>query len=333
MSSENKQVIVENREKIQTHPAKIGLAAYVDPKQVLTQRDHDQRWQHIFNDWQDLACLEIQYESDYLKNWWKNLPPMLQHYQSRVIVHGPTQKRDIASNNQQLRSRSLAENKKALDFAAELGAEAMILHITPQDDFDLRIKQLDRAIESFSELASYIKDKSLPVSLMLENLEYPKWPADTKEAIDLLKYLKSIHPNLTSCVDLAHLWHNQAALIPGTNYSQDEFLNTLINYIVEVNDIAPIHRFHFAGAYLDRVNDIHQTHGAPNFNDVVNLNDASSLSKVIDVMPNNQSLSIINEFINFQKNNGETMADIILEMHIPHLEQKKQVALVQEFFK
>jgi sugar phosphate isomerase/epimerase len=82
--------------------------------------------------WHDLDCLEIQYEHNYLNNWWQSLAEMLKNYKSKIVVHGPTQQRDIASTNQQLRSHSLAENKKALDFAAAIGAENMILHITPK---------------------------------------------------------------------------------------------------------------------------------------------------------------------------------------------------------
>lgn len=327
MNSEKNQTIVENKENIQVQRAKLGLAAYINPQQVGTQKEHDQKWQQLFSDWQNLDCLEIQYEYDYLKNWWTSLPKMLEGFQSKIIVHGPTQKRDVACADSKLRLRSLSENKKALDFATAIGAEAMILHLTPQDDFDLRLKQLDRAIISFTELASYIKESGSPISLMLENLEYPKWPADTKETVDLVKYLKSIHPNLTACVDIAHLWHNQAALIPGISYAEDDFMNTLINYIVEVNSITPIRRFHFAGAYVDREHDIHETHGAPN------LNAKITPSEFVDIMPSEHSLAVMNEFIKIQNINGEPAADIILEMHLPHQEQQQEIELLQSHLK
>jgi len=252
---------------------------------------------------------------------------MLRNYNSKIIVHGPTQKRDIASVDDQLLSRSLAENKKALDLTAALGAEAMILHITPQDDFDLRLAQLDRAISSFTKLSEYIKERNYPVSLMLENLEYPKWPADTKEAVDLLKHLREIHPNLTSCVDLAHLWHNHTALMPGINYSSQNFPDILIDYIVEVNSIAPIRRFHFAGAFVDKKNDIHQTHGAPE------LNGTFQSTEFLEIMPIIESLKIMDEFIKMQTLNGEPTADIILEMHIAHQEQEQALNTIKKYLK
>jgi hypothetical protein len=162
---------------------------------------------------------------------------------------------------------------------------------------------------------------------MLENLEYPKWPADTKEAVDLLKYLKQIHPNLTSCVDLAHLWHNHASLMPGINYAIQDFPDILIDYIVEVNNIAPIRRFHFAGAYVDKENDIHETHGAPE------LNGRFQKSEFFDFMPIAESLKIMDEFIKMQIQNGEPAADIILEMHIAHQEQKKSLSTIKNYLK
>jgi len=324
MTPEVKLKQVEIKEDVNSRKTNLGLAAYIEPQLITSQTKHDHHWQKLLNNWQNLSCLEIQYEHDYLLDWWQSLPTMLKDYQSRIIVHGPTQKRDIASTNKKLRLKSLAENKKALDLASAIGAEAMIMHLTPQDDFTLRLAQLDRAIDSFTELSAYIKENSLPVSIMLENLEYPKWPADTKEAVDLLKHLKNIHPNLTSCVDLAHLWHNHAALMPGINYSAQDFPDILIDYIVEVNGITPIRRFHFAGAYVDKENDIHQTHGAPDLNG--KLQDSESL----DVMPVAESLKIMNEFIKMQNENGEPTADIILEMHLDQQEQEQVLQLINK---
>ena len=325
MGYENEQVIVENREKIKIRHSKLGLASYINPRTVSSQEEHDQQWQALLDNWQHLECLEIQYEHDYRNNWWQSLPEMLQHYAGKIIVHGPTQNRDLASIDQQCRSQSVLENKLALDFAAKIGAENMILHITPQDDFNSRLKQLDRAMFSATELAQHIKDNNLPVALMLENLEYPKWPADTKEAVDLAKDLKTIHPNLTSCFDLAHLWHNYAALIPGLKYSDEDFLANLINYIVEVDSIAPIQRFHVAGAYVDRANNIHETHGLPN------LNNHHSSAKHITEMPMSKCLDIMDKFINDQIDRGVRPADIVLEMHVGRQEQEQALKNVQDY--
>ncbi len=327
MKPEIKLEKVEVKEEIKAKKTNLGLAAYIEPQEINNQSTHDKAWRQLLNSWQNLDSLEIQYEHDYLKNWWISLPAMLKNYQSPIIVHGPTQKRDIATLDDQLRTRSLAENKKALDLSAALGAQAMILHITPQDDFQLRIPQLDRAIASFSELSQYIEENHYPVSLMLENLEYPKWPADTKEAVDLLKYLKVIHPNLTACVDLAHLWHNHAALMPGANYIEQDFPEVLIDYIVEVNSIAPIRRFHFAGAYVDKENDIHETHGTPE------LNGRFKNSQFIDFMPITQSLKIMDEFIKTQIKNNEPAADIILEMHGEKNQQEQALTTIKNYLK
>lgn len=325
MGCENELLIVENLEKIKSKKSKLGLASYISPQAVCSQKEHDQQWQALLDNWHYLECLEIQYEHDYRNNWWQSLPAMLQHYDGKIVVHGPTQKRDLASIDQQCRSQSVVENKLALNFAAKIGAENMILHITPQDDFNSRLKQLDRAMLSTAELAQHIKDNKLPVALMLENLEYPKWPADAKEAVDLAKELKSIHPNLTSCFDLAHLWHNYAALIPGLKYSDEDFIENLINYIVEVDSIAPIQRFHVAGAYVDRAHNIHETHGVPN------LNNHDSLVKHIVKMPIAQCLNIMDEFINDQIARGIKPADIILEMHAEHQEQEQALKNVQDY--
>lgn len=327
MKPEIKLPKVEIKEKIESKKTNLGLAAYIEPQEISNQATHDRAWSQLLNSWQNLDCLEIQYEHDYLKNWWISLPEMLKDYQSKIIVHGPTQQRDIATIDSQLRTRSLNENKKALDLATAIGAQAMILHITPQDDFLLRIPQLDRAIDSFAQLSQYIEDKNYPISLMLENLEYPKWPADTKEAVDLLKYLKQIHPNLTSCVDLAHLWHNHAALMPGINYATSDFPDILIDYIVEVNSIAPIRRFHFAGAYVDRENDIHETHGAPE------LNGRFQKSEFFDFMPITQSLKIVDQFIKMQIKNNEAIADVILEMHLEKNKQEQTLTTIKNYLK
>lgn len=318
---------IENKEKINQHETTVGLVAYIDPQEIVTQEKHDKAWRELLTKWRNLDSLEIQYEHDYLKDWWLSLPAMLKDYNSKIIVHGPTQTTDLAATDDRLRVRSLAENKKALDLSATLGTEAMILHLTAKDDFISRIAQLERAIDSFIELSKYIKERKYPVSLMVENLEYPKWPADTKEAVDLLKYLKQIHPNLTSCVDLAHLWHNHAALMPGINYAANDFPDILIDYIVEINSIAPIRRFHFAGAYFDKENDIHQTHSAPV------LTSRFKNNEFMDVMPVIESIKIMDEFIKMQIENKEPAADIILEMHIAKQEQEKALSRIKNYLK
>jgi len=327
MKPENRLPKVESKEKIETKKTNLGLAAYIEPQEISNQTAHNMAWHQLLNSWRNLDCLEIQYEHDYLTNWWMSLPAMLKDFSSPIIVHGPTKKRDIATTDDQLRARSLAENKRALDLSAAVGAQAMILHLTPQDDFQLRIPQLDRAIASFTELSQYIEENHYPVSLMLENLEYPKWPTDTKEAVDLLKYLKMIHPNLTSCVDLAHLWHNYAALLPGANYVEQDFPDLLIDYIVEVNSIAPIRRFHFAGAYIDKKNNIHETHGYPE------LNGKFKNSEFLDFMPITPSLTIMDEFIKMQIKNHEPAADIILEMHSNKEKQEQALTTIQNYLK
>ena len=113
MKPENRLPKVESKEKIETKKTNLGLAAYIEPQEISNQTAHNMAWHQLLNSWRNLDCLEIQYEHDYLTNWWMSLPAMLKDFSSPIIVHGPTKKRDIATTDDQLRARSLAENKRA----------------------------------------------------------------------------------------------------------------------------------------------------------------------------------------------------------------------------
>lgn len=303
----------------------LGVAAYINPDGINTKQEHDMAWNNVINTLKKLPSLEIQYEFDYSKNWYKSVVAMTRKLKSRIFVHGPTRNCDIASVVPELKLKSVEENKRAIDFASEINAEDLVLHITPQNDYTDRENQLKRGVLSFIELSDYISQKKISTLLTVENLEYPKWPADINEALFLLKNLKEINPEVTSCVDLPHLWHNYMALFPEDRKTSTDFLQILTDYIYRLDEIAPIRRFHFANAYINRLNDVHETHG------IVDLSKDCDNSLSIpdcDQMSISKSLSILQKFINFQKTDGRIPADIILEMHGPINEQLNSISYI-----
>lgn len=99
---------------------------------------------------------------------------------------------------------------------------------------------------------------------MPEGLEYPKWWADTEEAIAVLPSLRQMDPRVTSCVDVPHFWHNRY-LHPPT-ITVDSFADELALHLKAVDVLAPVAKIHLAGAYIWHRDDgeaVHATHAVP----------------------------------------------------------------------
>lgn len=247
---------------------------YIDPAKIKDQETHDALWAGLAAQLRAATGrrqprAELQYEVVMAKGYYHSLPRIFEGIE--LDVHAPIQGRDIASLNEAYRRFSLEEHRRTLRLAAALQARALILHLTPnnipwQDGFvqTARAEQLAIALASFKELASY-RDRYAPeVVLMPEGLEYPKWWADTQEAVTVLPSLRQIDPRVASCVDVAHLWHNRY-LHPPT-ITVDSFAAELALHLKALDVLAPVEKIHLAGAYIwhpDSGESVHSTHAVP----------------------------------------------------------------------
>lgn len=247
---------------------------YVDPAKIIDQEVHDRFWTDLAAQLRAASGVrqpraELQYEVLMAKGYYHSLPGIFEGIE--LDVHAPIQGRDIASLNEAYRRFSLEEYKRIITLATALQARALILHLTPhnipwQDGFaqTARVEQLAIALASFKELVSYRDRRAPEVVLMAEGLEYPKWWADTQEAVAVLPSLRQTDPGVASCVDVPHLWHNRY-LHPET-ITVDSFAEELALHLQAVDALAPVAKIHLAGAYIWQRDDgepVHATHAVP----------------------------------------------------------------------
>lgn len=241
---------------------------------MTSQAEHDLLWSRLVERLRaanpgSLPRVELQYELLMARGYYHSLPRILEGI--ALDLHAPIQGRDIASPIEAHRHFSVREYEKIIALARSLGARAVIVHLTPQDipwedgfAQAAREEQLALGLASYRKLVTY-RDRHAPeVMLMPEGLEYPKWWADTAEAVSLLPSLRKIDPAVTSCVDVAHLWHNRY-LHPAT-ITVDSFAEELALHLQAVDVLAPVEKIHLAGAYIWHRDDgeaVHATHAVP----------------------------------------------------------------------
>lgn len=305
----------------------VGCVLFVEPGEIRDQATHDSAWSELATmaERADLP-MELQNEFEYGVGWYRSLPKILGKIHEEISVHGPIRNRDIASADTELRRWSLEENKRALDLAAALQSESFVLHMTPQDDFADRNGQRQRAMDAFTDLARYALEKRYDgLEIAIETLEFPKWPSDWQEARDALFEIGQIYPHVTHCLDVVHLWHNWVSLDPKTDEIRD-FSVYLHQYLAGVSGSAPITRFHFGGAYIERRNEEerHETHAVPGLTPGEEFTGNNNLyfgspppgftGRWLEIDP---VLRMITEFTQKQYKWHKDRVDIILEIHHP----------------
>jgi endonuclease IV len=258
MTSEHKK---ETEPK--TSQPDVGFTSYIYPFDIPDKECHDRKWEKLIGSTVATGPVELQYEPYFDTDYWKSIRSIVSSIETGLSVHAPTQDRDIASEDDTKRAWSLQEYKSAMDLTDTIRGSFMILHLTPQDDMENREEQLERGLESFRELTEYKNKKGYGFKVLIETLEYPKWPSDIKETEDVLKIVKKIDPEVGFCVDVAHLWHNVTSLHPdiqGNNFP--EYLGA---YLETVEKISSVERIHLGGAFVQEEENghLHETHRFP----------------------------------------------------------------------
>lgn len=251
----------DKKEILDAKQHKVNFCLYCEPNNMLTQEEHDRRWAMAAQTTPSGQKVELQYEPVLETQYWRSLPQMLM---GKVDgVHAPTKGRDIAGLNDQLRTWSVRETEGAMDMANELKANYFVVHLTPQDDFCDRNSQLERGMRSLEDLAEYRRKKGYTTKILLETLEYPKWPADIDETISVVGDVKKFIPDLGFCLDVGHLWHNLNSLLPSRK--PFDFKKELDSYIKKTSRYVGIDVVHLVGAYVEKENgnEIHATHAIP----------------------------------------------------------------------
>jgi len=245
----------------------VDFCLYCDPEKITNVQEHNKAWRDAARSLPFGQNVEVQYETRFDLGYWEMLPLFLRGNVDGV--HAPTKGRDIASSDEPHRRWSLEETERSMDLAHELDAKYFVHHLTPQDDFQDRNRQLERGFKSLDELTEYYKNKGYGFKILPEILEHPKSPANKTESVKIIEKAKIIfnkykmEEKLGFCLDIAHLWHNLKSLLPDrTPFDFEEELN---DYISEISKHTSIDVVHLAGAYVEEgdKNQVHVTHAYP----------------------------------------------------------------------
>ena len=245
----------------------VDFCLYCDPEKITNIQEHNKAWRDAARSLPSGQNVEVQYETRFDLGYWEALPQFLRGNVDGV--HAPTKGRDIASSDESHRKWSLQETIRSMDLAHGLDAKYFVLHLTPQDDFQDRNRQLERGFKSLEELTDYYKNMEYDFKILPEILEHPKSPANKTESVKVLEKAKTIFNKykiagkLGFCLDVAHLWHNLKSLLP--DRSPFDFKEELDDYISEISKHISIDVVHLAGAYVEDggENQVHVTHAYP----------------------------------------------------------------------
>jgi hypothetical protein len=196
--------------------------------------------------------LELELEGDFIK---VNVPKFPKP--AFLGVHQPTSSIDIDVIDEQRRPQSVRQIKQAMLMAHLISADYFTTHLqtvdrwVPQSD---RQAQIQTSLNVFRDLAEYHNRKGYDFPLLIENLEYPKYPASLGEIIEVADYLSNNVSVPTGIVlDVGHLWRSRR-LINLSGYDHADEHEPFTNYLQSTLDAVGEHVkvFHLTGCYGEK---------------------------------------------------------------------------------
>jgi hypothetical protein len=134
-------------------------------------------------------------------------------------VHQSIADMDVLSKDLHKRLVTIESTQQAMLFAQLISADYFVFHLAQSKDYwDWnRGEQISIALRAFQELAGFYKSSGFTFTPLLENLEFPKFPATAEEMVSMFNTCRELLPNLRLCFDLSHLWHSRILLLENRN--------------------------------------------------------------------------------------------------------------------
>jgi len=139
----------------------------------------------------------------------------MQHPESIFGVHQSIRDMDVLSQDISKKLETIESTHQAMELAHFISADYFVFHLAQSKDYwdwD-RSEQIAIAMRAFQRLAEYHRSSGFGFTPLLENLEFPKFPATAVETAGLFNACRELLPNLKLCLDLPHLWHSRLLLI------------------------------------------------------------------------------------------------------------------------
>ncbi len=130
-------------------------------------------------------------------------------------VHQSIRDMDILSEDIHKKLETIESTQQAMLFAHRISADYFVFHLAQSRDYwDWnRSEQIALALKAFQGWADFYKKSGFTFIPLIENLEFPKFPATPEEMIGIFKTCRELLPNLKICFDVPHLWRSRALLL------------------------------------------------------------------------------------------------------------------------
>jgi len=126
-------------------------------------------------------------------------------------VHQPIVEIDVVDN--QRRAHSIEQIKRTMALAAIIKADYFTNHLQTVDHWDgiaARRSQIETSLDAFDKLWAHHSRSGYNFPMLIENLEYPKYPATINEIMEIVEYLHLKVPIPSGIVlDIGHLWRSR----------------------------------------------------------------------------------------------------------------------------
>ncbi len=144
-------------------------------------------------------------------------------------VHQPS--RDVDVIDYQHREQSVEKIKRAMNMAHTITADYFTIHLQTIDrweDLSRRPNDNKLSLEVFNELTNYYAEQRHKYPMLIENLEYPKYPATIDEINEVVSYLSKSGSTPNGIVlDVGHLWRTRNIMAENNfHHSGDDLVFT-----------------------------------------------------------------------------------------------------------
>ncbi len=138
-------------------------------------------------------------------------------------VHQPIRDMDILSQDIHKKLETIESTQQAMLFAHLISADYFVFHLAQSKDYwDWnRSEQIALALKAFQGWADFYKNSGFSFVPLIENLEFPKFPATPEEMVSIFKACKEFLPNLRLCFDVPHLWRSRSLILENSNKFKD----------------------------------------------------------------------------------------------------------------
>jgi len=129
-------------------------------------------------------------------------------------MHQSIRDMDILSEDKK-KMETIESTHQAMLCAQRLSADYFVFHLAQSRDYWdwSRSEQMAVAIKAFRGFADFYKESGFTFIPLLENLEFPKFPATYEEMTGIFTICREFLPNLKLCFDIPHLWHSRLLLL------------------------------------------------------------------------------------------------------------------------